>query len=136
LPLYVKKIELDKHGFTEPNLKIAWREWKNEDISADIISFIRRLTLGDPLVSHEERIKEAMKKVYALENWTKIQRKWLEQIERQLIAETIVNKEDLEKGAFKAKGGFNTLNKMFQGRLVNVLDEIKKSLYPDEKKYA
>ena len=77
-----------------------------------------------------------MKKVYALEDWTKIQRKWLEQIERQLIAETIVNKEDLEKGAFKAKGGFNTLNKMFQGRLVNVLDEIKKSLYPDEKKYA
>ncbi|MCD4763224.1 MAG: type I restriction-modification system endonuclease [Desulfobacterales bacterium] len=130
------KIELDKHGFTEPNLKIAWREWKNEDIAADIISFIRRLTLGDPLVSHEERIKEAMKKVYALEDWTKIQRKWLEQIERQLIAETIVNKEDLEKGAFKAKGGFNKLNKIFRGKLINVLDKIKKSLYPDEKKYG
>ena len=130
------KFELDKHGFTERNLQTAWREWKNEDIAADIISFIRRLALGDPLVSHEDRIKEAMKKVYCLQDWTKIQRKWLEQIERQLIVETIVDKEDFEKGAFKSKGGYKTLDKIFQGKMATVLDEIKTSLYPERQTYG
>lgn len=43
------RLALDQHGFTEPNLRIAWRESKNEDVAADIISFIRRHALGDPL---------------------------------------------------------------------------------------
>ena len=72
---------LDEQGFTETKLRTAWRELTNEDIAADIISFIRRQALGDPLVSHEERIKQAMKKVYALKTWTKMQRQWLERIE-------------------------------------------------------
>jgi type I restriction enzyme, R subunit len=130
------KLALDQHGYTEPNLRTAWREWKNEDIAADIISFIRRQALGDPLVSHEDRIRQAMKKVYALEKWTKIQRQWLERIEKQLIAETVFEREDFDKGAFKDHGGFHRLNKIFQGNLNTVLDEINNALYPEERKYA
>ncbi len=130
------KLALDQHGYTEPNLRTAWREWKNEDIAADIISFIRRQALGDPLVSHEDRIRKAMKKVYSLEKWTKIQRQWLERIEKQLIAETVFEREDFDKGAFKDHGGFHRLNKIFQGNLNTVLDEINNALYPEERKYA
>jgi len=130
------KLALDQHGYTEPNLRTAWREWKNEDITADIISFVRRQALGDPLVSHEDRICQAMKKVYTLEKWTKIQRQWLERIEKQLIAETVFERKDFDKGAFKAHGGFARLNKIFQGNLNTVLDEINNALYPEERKYA
>jgi len=130
------KLALDQHGYTEPNLRTAWREWKNEDITADIISFVRRQALGDPLVSHEDRIRKAMKKVYSLEKWTKIQRQWLERIEKQLIAETVFERKDFDKGAFKAHGGFARLNKIFQGNLNAVLDEINNALYPEERKYA
>ncbi len=130
------KLALDQHGYTEPNLRTAWREWKNEDIAADIISFIRRQALGDPLVSHEDRIRKAMKKVYGLEKWTKIQRQWLERIEKQLIAETVFEREDFDKGAFKDHGGFHRINKIFQGNLNTVLDEINNALYPEERKYA
>ncbi|MCL2187047.1 MAG: type I restriction-modification system endonuclease, partial [Treponema sp.] len=40
------KMELDKHCFTDKMLNTAWKELKNEDIGADIISFIRRYALG------------------------------------------------------------------------------------------
>lgn len=130
------KLALDQHGYTEPNLRTAWREWKNEDIAADIISFIRRQALGDPLVSHEDRIRQAMKKIYGLRKWTKIQLKWLKRIEKQLIAETVFEQDDFDKGAFKDHGGFDRLNKIFQGRLQETLNEINTALYPDQEKYA
>jgi type I restriction enzyme R subunit len=130
------KLALDEHGFSEPKLRTAWREWTNEDIAADIISFIRRQALGDPLVSHEERIRVAMQKVYNLKPWPKMQKMWLERIEKQLVAETIIDREDFDHGAFKAHGGFSRINKIFQGNLPDILAEINSALYPEEKKYA
>lgn len=129
-------LALDQKGFTAAGLQVAWREWKNEDIAADIITFIRKLALGDPLESHEERIGTAMKKIYAMQKWNKIQKSWLERFEIQLIKETILNKEDLNTGAFRQNGGFKVINKIFQGKLETVLDEIKKNIYPDDQKYA
>jgi type I restriction enzyme R subunit len=130
------KMALDEHGFSVPKLRTAWREWTNEDIAADIISFIRRQALGDPLLSHEERIRLAMKKVYALRPWTKIQRQWLERMEKQLIQETVFERSDFDKGAFRDHGGFDRINKIFEGNLTTLLDDINSALYPDERKYA
>jgi type I restriction enzyme R subunit len=129
------KMALDEQGYSVPKLRTAWREWKNEDIAADIISFIRRQALGDPLLSHEERIRLAMKKVYALRSWTKIQRQWLERMEKQLIQETIFERADFDKGAFRDYGGFDRINKIFEGNLATVLGEINSALYPDENRY-
>jgi len=42
--------------------------------------------------------------------------------EKQLIAETVFEREDFDKGAFKDHGGFHRLNKIFQGNLNTVLD--------------
>ncbi|KUO59703.1 MAG: type I restriction endonuclease subunit R [Gracilibacter sp. BRH_c7a] len=128
------KLELDNHGFNEASLQTAWREMTNQDIAADIISFIRQRALGDALESHEERIKKAMQKVYSLNNWTKIQRKWLERIEAQLLRETIVDKESLDREPFKEYGGYKKLNKIFDGKMEQVLGEINQLLY--ERKYA
>jgi type I restriction enzyme R subunit len=130
------KFALDQAGFTEKNLQVAWKDWKNEKIAADIISFIRRQALGDPLVSHEDRIRKAMTRIYAMREWTAIQRQWLERIEKQLIAETVLDREDFDKGAFAAHGGFNRLNKIFQGNFQQVLDAINENLYPEERKIA
>ncbi len=125
------KLVLDEAGFNEKNLQVAWRDWKNEEIAADIISFIRRQALGDPLISHKERIQNAMERIYALKPWTVIQRQWLERIEKQLIAQTILDREDFDQGAYAAQGGYNRLNKIFQGNFDQVLDEISRSLYPE-----
>ncbi len=130
------RLALDQAGFTERNLQVAWKDWKNEDIAADIISFIRRQALGDPLVSHEERIKKAMTRIYALRPWTATQRQWLERIEKQLITQTILDREDFDRGAFAEHGGFSRLNKIFQGNFQEILDEINTSLYASERQSA
>jgi type I restriction enzyme R subunit len=130
------KLALDQAGFTEKNLQVAWHDWKNEKIAADIISFIRRQALGDPLVSHEDRIRNAMTRIYGMRSWTAIQRQWLERIEKQLISQTVLDREDFDRGAFANSGGFNRLNKIFQGNFQQVLDAIKETLYPEERRIA
>ena len=52
------KLELDRNEFTEVQLNSAWKEIKNEDITADIITFIRQQAIGSPLISHEDRTKK------------------------------------------------------------------------------
>ena len=130
------KAALDQHGFRELDLQTAWLEWKNEDIAADIISFVRRQALGDPLVSHEERIRMAVKKISGMQAWTKIQQQWLERIERQLLKESIIERADFDRGAFRDHGGFARIDKIFQGHLMDVLGKINNALYPEERKYA
>jgi type I restriction enzyme, R subunit len=125
-------LELDQKGFTEKNLQAAWRDSKNEDIAADVIAFIRQLALGDPLVSHEDRIKNAMKKVYQMKVWPPVQKQWLERIEKQLLQESVLH-PDPEKAfdyePFKSRGGFKQLNKIFSGELPKIVQVINKNLY-------
>ncbi|MBH9968636.1 type I restriction-modification system endonuclease [[Bacillus] enclensis] len=132
-------LELDQKGFTEKNLQAAWRDAKNEDIAADVIAFIRQLALGDPLVSHEERIKNAMKKVYQIKAWPPVQKKWLERIEKQLIQESVLHPDPekaFEYEPFRSKGGFKQLNKIFSGQLPEIVREINQNLYSYKKEQA
>jgi len=121
---------LDRAGYSEPALQVAWRDAKNEDIAASIIGFIRQAALGDPLVTYSERVDRAINKILASQPWTVPQRKWLERIGRQLKVETIVDQDALNKGEFKTQGGgFERLNKVFNGRLAGILGEISDRLW-------
>jgi type I restriction enzyme R subunit len=130
------KAALDQEGFRELDLQTAWREWKNEDIAADIISFVRRQALGNPLISHEDRIRQAMRKINSMRSWTRMQQQWLDRIERQLLKESVIERADFDRGAFKDHGGFSRIDKIFEGRLQDVIGDITNALYPEEKKYA
>lgn len=111
-------------------MQVAWRDAKNEDIAASIIGFIRQAALGDPLVSYSERVDQAINKILASQPWTMPQRKWLERIGRQLKVETIVDRDALDKGEFKTQGGgFERLNKVFNGKLAGILGEISDRLW-------
>lgn len=122
---------LDSAGYTDLNLRHAWKDVKNEDIAADIISFIRTLSLGSNLVAHETRIHNAVGKVRGMHAWNKVQQKWLDRFEAQLIHETILRKEDLDKPPFNEAGGFLKLNKIFDNKLESVLNDINENLYKD-----
>lgn len=130
-------LELDQEGFTEKNLQAAWRDAKNEDIAADIIAFIRQQALGDPLISHEERIKNTMKKIYQKKAWPHVQKKWLERIEKQLIQESVLHPDPekaFEYEPFKSQGGFKHINRIFKGELAELIREINYNLYTYQKK--
>jgi type I restriction enzyme R subunit len=123
------RLLLDAAGFSETNLQVAWRETTNEDIAASIIGFIRQAALGDALVPYGERVDKAMKKILASRSWTAPQRKWLERIGQQLKVEVIVDREAFERGQFKAQGGFERINKAFDGRLEEILVDINSNLW-------
>ncbi|MFC2188504.1 type I restriction-modification system endonuclease [Fulvivirgaceae bacterium LMO-SS25] len=123
------KIALDQEGFSTSALKVAWKEAKNEEIAADIISFIRTLAIGSSLVSHEARIKNAVNKILESKKWNKIQLKWIERFEKQLLKETVLRIEDLDESPFDDAGGFTRLNKIFDNQLAEVVAELNKNLY-------
>lgn len=132
------RIALDQKGFTEKSLQTAWRDTKNEDIAADIIGFIRQQALGDPLIDHEERIKKAMKKIYSMKSWPKVQKSWLERIEKQLLKESVLGpdpEQAFNVEPFKSRGGYKRLNKIFDGQLDEIVRKINYALY-DEKEQA
>lgn len=123
------RLELDKMGYSETNLRQAWQDAKNEDIAASIIGFIRQAALGDPLIPYEERVKAAMKRIMAKRVWTDPQRKWLQRIGEQVAREFIVDRDALDQEPFQADGGFNRLNRIFEGQLEAILGDINEELW-------
>lgn len=130
------KLELDRHNFTEKQLNTAWREWKNEEIAADIISHIRRGTLGSALISHEERIKRAVDKLRKNHSFSKMELDWLSKIEKTLLQESIIDKSVFDMGFYRSNGGFARINKIFAGKLEDYLQELNDYLYDDGEKTA
>ncbi len=125
------RLLLNQEGFNTTSLNTAWKNAKNEDIAADIISFIRTLAVGSDLISHEKRISKAIDKVRKMRDWNKIQQKWIERFEKQLLQETIIKKEDIDKAPFNEAGGFIRLNKIFEDNLSEVLNTINEELYTE-----
>ncbi|RLB84770.1 MAG: hypothetical protein DRH26_18905, partial [Deltaproteobacteria bacterium] len=100
-------------------------------IAASIIGFIRQSVLGSPLKPYKERVKTSMGAILSSQPWTDPQRKWLERIGKQLEKETIVDRSALDKGRFKDQGGFNRLNKIFNGQMNEIFGQISDELWND-----
>ncbi|WP_322924270.1 type I restriction-modification system endonuclease [Paenibacillus campi] len=131
------RFELDQAGYTEQNLMTAWREVKNEDITADIIAFIRQQALGDPLMNHADRVRNAMKKIYSKQVWPPKQKLWLERIEKQLLKESVLGpnvEQAFNYEPFMSHGGYRQMDRVFKGELSEILREINTNLYSNEMK--
>ena len=124
-------IELDKAGYSERTLRTAWRDLKNEDIGATIVGHVRQAALGSPLVSYEERVERGLARLLGSREWTVPQQKWLRKFANQLQAETVVDRDALDRGQFKAEGGYARLNRVFDGRLDDVIADLTDSSWRD-----
>jgi type I restriction enzyme R subunit len=123
------RLQLDQAGFSETNLRTAWRETTNQDIAASVLGYIRHVALGQPLLPHRERVQAAMQTILASRAWTTPQRQWLERIGKQLEQEVVVDRDALDSGQFKAMGGYQRLNKIFQGQLDAILHDIADAMW-------
>lgn len=124
------RLELDKKGYSDANLRTAWQSAKNQDIAASIIGFIRQAALGDPLLPYEERVRNAIARMLERKQWTPVQIKWLKRIGEQFSKEMIVDRETLDDGQFQVEaGGFTRLNKIFNGELDSVLADLNEELW-------
>jgi type I restriction enzyme R subunit len=124
------RVQLDGKGYSELALRTAWRDRTNADIAASIIGFVRQSALGEALVPYEERVDRALRRLLGSRRWTDQQRRWLERIGKQLKVETIVDREALDEGEFKNQGGgFERLNKQFEGNLDEILGELRETVW-------
>ena len=123
------RLQLDQAGFSEANLRTAWRETTNQDIAASVVGYIRHVALGQPLLAHSQRVQAAMQTILASRPWTEPQRRWLERIGKQLEQEVVVDREAIDSGQFKAMGGYQRLNVIFKGQLDDILRDIAEAMW-------
>lgn len=124
---------LDSNGYNSIKLNTAVTQVTKEDCAADIISLVRRYAIGSPLVSHEERIHNAVKKLCKAHDFTAGENKWIERIEKYLINESVLNAETFDEYlAWRNQGGFNKVNKIFNNQLNSIIKELNTYLYEDK----
>ena len=123
------KVILDSVGYKSVDLQRAWKKVKNEEIVADILTFIKNAINGSPIVDKEERVKDVMKKIYSLADWSMPQKNILRAIQGQLDANSIITEEDIREGLFKSEyGGYERINTQLNGMLEEILGIISKEI--------
>ncbi|WP_434983792.1 type I restriction-modification system endonuclease [Vreelandella zhaodongensis] len=126
------KVLLDNHGYSEANLQSAVRNHTNQDIAASIIGHIRRAALGEPLKPFEQRVADAMDRLYTQHDWTPNQRKWLGKLAKQLTKEVILDRDTVNQlPAFQ--GGAKQLDKVLGEQLDSVLEELNEAIWPPKR---
>jgi type I restriction enzyme R subunit len=124
-------LTLDQAGFSDTKLRTAWKDLTNQDIAASIIGFIRQSALGTSLVPYQDRVANAMQATLKSRAWTEPQRKWLQRIGAQLKLEIVVDRQAIDRGQFKTEGGFPRLNKVFDGKLDDLLKDINARVWEE-----
>lgn len=128
-------LALDEKGFDERTLDRAWSAKTNKEMAARIIGFIRQAALGDPLKPWSERVDNALRRLLSGRTWTNPQRQWLEKIAAQTKANLVVDRETMDtpdQFFQREAGGFNSLNKKFDGKLEEILHEFNELIWnPD-----
>jgi type I restriction enzyme R subunit len=125
-------LELDRAGFNEAGLATAWREMTNQDIAARIVGYIRQAAIGDPLQPWEQRVDHALQKLLAARRWTTPQRQWLYRIGAQTRANLVVDRAAFDEPDLifrREGGGFNRLDRLFDGQLAEILDTFTDALW-------
>lgn len=125
-------LELDRAGFSEVNLDTAWKAMTNQEIAARIIGYIRKAALGDRLVPFEQRVDKALQTLLASKPWTTPQRDWLRKLAAQTKANLLVDLSALDDPALLFKregGGFQRLNKLFDGQLTQVVMQFNETVW-------
>lgn len=126
------RLTLDREGFTTQQLNTAISQMTNEEITADIISLIRRYAIGSTLISHEARIRKAVDRLKKAHSFSKQELNWISRMEKYLMEESVLNVSVFdEDGRFKAQGGFAKINKVFQNKLESIVLELNEYLYDD-----
>jgi type I restriction enzyme R subunit len=122
------RLLLDAHHFNEAALQTAWRNKTNQDIAASIIGYIRQAALGEALVPFEQRVSRAMQRIYAITNWSQVQRRWLDRLAKQLMHEVVIDQQFVNQ-RFSTDGGVKKLDAMLGGQLDQVLEQFANALW-------
>ena len=117
--------EIEQDGFSIESLYAHYGKGKKGCNKQDsIIGLIRYVSLGEKSIPYAERVELAKRNIIDKYGFDNKQTKWLDRISKQLEIEYIVDHDSLERGAFAASGGFPFLDKVFDGNLMEILENL------------
>ena len=123
------KYILDGEGYKETELNSAYGKVQNVNITADILSYIKRVLKGSTILDKEEKIQDVEKRIKRLKNWNPVQLKIIEKIISQLRENTYLTEEDFKIGIFKDNfGGYNKINQKLEEKLGDIVSIINEEI--------
>ena len=128
---FVATITVEGAGFGESKVRAAWRMKSNDEIAATVVGYIRQRALGGALVPYETRVDHALDAMLKDRPWSDEQRRWLTRIASQMKAEVVVDRGALDRGAFTTIGGARRAERVFDGRLDEVLGAMADAAWDD-----
>ncbi|MDT7834794.1 type I restriction-modification system endonuclease [Aquabacterium sp. OR-4] len=125
------RVEMARHQFTEPALRTAFAQARQEDVAATVIGYIRQLALGSPLLPFATRVDRAVARLLARGSYTPPQRRWLERIATTLKDQVVVDESTFAQGAYVTHGGFKAVDKVFGGHGKDVIGALEDEVWSD-----
>lgn len=123
------KYILDEEGYKETELNSAYGKVQNVNITADILSYIKRVLKGSTILDKEEKIQDVEKRIKRLKNWNPVQLKIIEKIISQLRENSYLTEEDFKIGIFKDNfGGYNKINQKLEDKLGDIVSIINEEI--------
>ncbi len=131
------RLIMDNKKFDERSLNKALSAMTKTEIAADIISLVRRSAIGAPLVSHAERMEKAVSKVIAKlkaeGSLTQMQEDFLMDVRDCFLSDPdyVIHLEMVDQDEARFPGGCKRFNKIFGGKLQEVMDSLNEALYEE-----
>ena len=92
----------------------------HSDLDTAGLSPFHQAALGEALLPFEQRVANAMQRIYSQTNWTQVQRKWLDRLAKQFTHEVVMDRQFVNQ-RFNADGGAKQLNQVLGGKFDQVL---------------
>jgi len=123
------KLATAPERFTIENLQRAHELYYNKAL-VEIISMVKHAAdQSQPLLTAEERIRRAFAKLTADKTFTDEQQRWLDRIRDHLVANLSIDQEDfLLMPVFEQAGGWVQANRVFDGKLQELLAELNEAI--------
>ena len=122
-------LALSEAQFTEPNLKQAWSLQSKKDIAARIVGYVRKAALGDALVPWADRVDNAIGVILTQQQWKPAQKTLLKDIGDLLKTRLALDEQSINDSALRTRGGYNRINKIFDGELPQILEAINEAVW-------
>lgn len=120
---------LTSKGFTQTKLSQALGgNESNQTYASQIISQIRRATLGEEISSVEERYQRGLNKILQQRAWTEEQKQWLARLTLFIAKEVVVDKTMIHH-QFAKDGGVKRLSKLLDSDVEKLVDDIHDGLW-------
>jgi type I restriction enzyme R subunit len=123
------KLSATPERFTIENLQKAHRV-RYEKAMADIISMVKHaVRKGEPLLTAEERVEQAFRRVSFGKTLTQEQRDWLNRIREHMIVNLSIDRGDFDLAPVLSRaGGWAPADRTFGGRLKPLMDSLNEAI--------